>query len=302
MDTRHVQAFFDISRNSGVVEQALAEHGMSSLVRSLSDILTESSSKPGAPKPQEKALVTIGTEDFSGGLRVESVSRPVDVAGEHFYELPPICRMASNSNMFREVMVGPDAGTNFQDNRENSPVRLVLDPLAALGYFQHIHEPTPEPSKLRGTDQVLVFLPETGMDLSQVEHFFCLLLTDVVEVISTREIYALPYDSEYCEGYILRRGRPIPVIKLGKLFGMAAARRFHDRRSRTRGKRLIVARSGSRWIAFSVNSQVQTLRSPAARFSSNSALPEDAPTIGVFDTEMGNLVVPDLHKILHREP
>ena len=297
MDTEHVRAFFDISHNRHLVEQAIAEHGMAGQVESLSVLLQDCSIRYSGEdrEDREKALITVETANFSGGLLVDSVSRPKDIPSENFHKLPTLCRIATNRQLFREVAF--DSNPNQNSDR----LTLVLDPLAALGYEDHIPDTETQNFGFSKSEQVLVFLPETNLNLSSVEYLFCLPLTEVVEVLSTNEFHCLPYKSKYCEGYIVLRDRPIPVIALGKIFGMESVPRFIDRRSRTRNKRLIIARAGSQWMAFCVNNQVQTLHSPAATLLNEFSLPEHAPTLGVFETEMGRLVVPDLNRILNSE-
>lgn len=298
IDTRHVEAFFDISRNRAQIDRVLEESGMDSQVQSLTDRIGPCLSGEWRSDEREKALISIRKGDFSGGLRVESVSRPVEVAKDRFHTLPRIARCPNFEEIFHGVVVGQLSDTAEPDDA--SHLTFVIDPLATLGQASEEEQPTLAVGGSRPADQVLVFLPQTGAEVQELDYLFCLLITDVAEVISTNEFVPLPYQTPHCEGFILWRNEPVPVVRMAKLFGMEQ-QEVSDRRERKRNRRLIVARAGGRWIAFCVNTQMQTLRSPTATVSANKRLPENAPIVGSFRTEMGDLIVPDLNRILDNE-
>ena len=124
---------------------------------------------------------------------------------------------------------------------------------------------------------------------------FCLPLTAVAEVITKQRNLNAAITSEVFDGFVLWRKVPVPIVRLGKIFGFGSDDTVKESR------RLVIARAtGNRFIGFYAQPQMQTMKVPQAIPGGGNSL-AGRPHRGCFRTELGELVVPDMNRILDND-
>lgn len=251
------------------------------------------------------ALVAVKHGDQTSMLRADSVSSPLRIKSVHIHPMPSVAIGNSGTPLTRSV-VNIDPSLDIASNC----VCMELDPRVAVGETiptAPANRPNPLPkeatsalsgsaakSSHRKSGQLLAFVPEDVSRL-EVEQVFCLPLTAIAEVITTQQDINSSLSTDVCDGFVLWRKVPVPVVQLGKIFGFAAEATESDSR------RLVIARAtGNRFVGFYAQPQMQTLKVPASLPGSENTL-SGRPHLGCFLTELGELVVPDMNRILDND-
>ena len=142
--------------------------------------------------------------------------------------------------------------------------------------------------------QLLAFVPE-DVSRREVERVFCLPLTAIAEVVTTKQQLNSFGTTDIFEGFVLWRQVPVPIVRLGKIFGFSKDEPVEGSR------RLVIARAtGNRFIGFYTKPQMQTMKVPSA-LPGNAAALEGRPHLGCFRTEFAEMVVPDMNRILDKK-
>jgi purine-binding chemotaxis protein CheW len=152
----------------------------------------------------------------------------------------------------------------------------------------------------RTRGQVLVF---RTAEPDPVEHAlaFGFSISQVPEILGSLPLTPVPGAAAFVLGLVNWRGRPVPVIDLGRRLGLGSS--LADGRTR-----LVIARDAGRlgkdtWIGFRVWPAIQLLRLPVPHEPSSRSLSIDETLIrGVVELEGETLVIPDLHTIMHVDP
>ena len=271
---------------------------------SLAELLSQHFQVSLKDDPTDRALLAIEVGDQKFALRTGGVSRPVETPPEDFKQLPKIAHPHDSNGILSGIVV--------IDRDAQSPVdalRLVFDPAAVLGLKsettipQNAASQTSSQSELptkmtvdANSGHLLAFMPENIV--SNGNFIFTLPLATIHEVTTEHEVMPIRMASDQLEGYIYWRRRPVPVIRLGRSFGMADDTASINQSSRG-SRRLVVAKTPSGGaVAFYAETQIQSVRAPLGE-SVNPATLKNCPLIGAFETEMGVLVIPDLVSILN---
>lgn len=258
-----------------------------------------------------KALIAVETDGQISMLRADSVSRPAVIKPEHVHPMPRVAHSSDDVGLIRSVVnVSP-----LEDN-PNDSVRMLFDPRVALGQAV-ADEPKDKPNPLpkeaasaiaatvaatsrKGSasrssgGQLLAFIPE-DVSRRDVEHVFCLPLTAVAEVITTQRSLNSIVSSDVFDGFVIWRKVPVPIVQLGKIFG------FGSDDVSEQSRRLVIARAtGNRFVGFYAQPQMQTMKVPESIPGGVNAL-VGRPHRGCFRTELGELVVPDMDRIIDNE-
>ena len=281
-------------------------------VVSLADLVSEKLSVTFDEEPRANALIAVEREGGISMICADSVSRPTIIKPAHIHPMPGIARSHDDINLIRSMANIDPTSTDPDDC-----IRLVFDPLVALGH-RVPEESADKPNLLpkaassaiaaasatskrsaanggRKTSQLLAFIP-SDVSRQDVEHVFCLPLTAIAEVITTHQQVQSTAASKYFDGFVLWRQVPVPIVRLGKIFGLGS-----DEDSSDNNRRLVIARAtGNRFVAFYTQPQIQTMKVPVALPGTATAM-EGRPHLGCFRTDFGEMVVPDMNRILSGE-
>ena len=311
MGTEHLSGVFQVSRQHRLTEDntILTPKGEFPVV-SMSEVLQQRLNL----KPESfegKALIAVESDGQISMVRADSVSRPAVIKPEHIHPMPRVANSGDKAGLIRSIVnVAPSS-----DN-PNDSIRLLFDPRVALGQTVPAKagdEPNPLPKEAasaiaataavtarqnangsRKSGQLLAFIPE-DVSRSEVEHVFCLPLTAVAEVITKQRNLNAAITSEVFDGFVLWRKVPVPIVRLGKIFGFGSDDTVKESR------RLVIARAtGNRFIGFYAQPQMQTMKVPQAIPGGGNSL-AGRPHRGCFRTELGELVVPDMNRILDND-
>ncbi|QEG21435.1 chemotaxis protein CheW [Mariniblastus fucicola] len=309
MGTKYLSGVYQASRQHRLTENntVLTPKGEFP-VASLNDVLQQKLNLP-ITSFEGRALIAVGVDGQVGMLRADSVSRPASIRPAHVHPMPKVAHDESEgSRLIRSVVnVEPSAAN------PNDCVRLEFDPRVALGMTvpaEPADQPNPLPKEAasaiaaavaatsrrgsqdnRKSGQLLAFIPD-DVAKSEVEQVFCLPLTAVAEVVTTQRHLNSTVSSDVFDGFVLWRKVPVPIVQLGKIFG------FNLERETESSRRLVIARAtGNRFLGFYAQPQMQTMKVPESVPGSNTLF-EGRPHLGCFRTELGELVVPDLNRIL----
>ena len=248
---------------------------------------------------EAQALVALENEGQMRMLLADSVSRPIKTKPEHVYPMPRFCfQRRRESELLRSVI---NFDPSLQDPGES--LRFAIDPDVVFGKpassdsranvlpQQAIHAITAGNQAAGRSSQLLAFIPE-DIEASAVEHVFCLPLSAVAEVVTMPPSLNTFGANEVFEGFALWRTVPVPIVRLGKVFG------FDSSEETSVGRRLIIARAtGNRFVGIYTKPQMQTMKVPSSA-PGNSRPFVGRPFLGCFSTEHGELVVPDIDRIL----
>ena len=257
--------------------------------------------------PEDRTLLAFQVGDEMVALRTGQVSRPLVVPESSFKVLPTVAHPTDEQKIFSSVVIVDQEATSAVD-----ALRLVFDPAIALGFKTRddaASETTSVPSarsavqtgtgnKAGDAGHLLIFMPDDSVDMG--DFIFALPLATVAEVATFHDVLPVCMASEILAGYVYWRGRAVPIVRLGRSFGMAdqLVPDSHDVDSARGSRRLVVTHTvGGQPVAFYAETSMQTVRIPVAE----SVAPEsllNRPVLGAFQTEMGTLVVPDLDSIL----
>lgn len=282
-------------------------------VASLSTLLSLHLGLDLVPTDQERALVAIRSGRQVATIRVGQVSRPIDVASQHWHRLPEVAHPLDKRKLFSHIVnIAP------QSDDPNEALALVVDPIAALQFDAETPKASPvsrgansngeneseifpdgvlSPTlpQRRGSGQLLAFVPE-DVPRQQLNFVFCLPLAAVAEVVTAHAEMHSPLAHDEFAGYILWRKMPVPIINLGKAFGMSDF--GDDQRQRQRARRLVIARtSGHRYVGFYTQTQMHSMKIPTASATRFDEL-SGSPHLGAFKTDFGVMVIPDLNRLL----
>lgn len=250
-----------------------------------------------------QALVALERDGQMGMVLADSVSRPIRIGYEHVHPMPGFCfQRRRESKLLRSVV-------NFNPELEDSAasLRFVIDSDAILGAAaSKKSRPNLLPQQavyammsggnemLKRSNQLLDFIP-VDIDPSAVEHKFCLPLSAVAEVITPPATLNTLGANEVFQGYALWRTVPVPVVRLGKVFGFASSEQ------QAGGQRLIVVRgTKNRFVGIYARPQIHTMTVPESA-PGDSKLLTGRPFLGCFSTELGELVVPDIDRVLSND-
>lgn len=309
IDTEHINAVYQMARSQMGEEQSVVDTPDGKLpMLSLAAVLADEMGLPVENTDNERTLIVIHYGDQSAVLRVDSVSRPISLKQDSFFGLPRVAHTTDDRNLLSSIAV-----LDWKIEDPNEAIRLVVDPLAVLG-FREAAEPERtqrgetapidlsknDKSNVLGNNslqgQILAFSPE-NVPRSDLDYVFCLPLAGVAEVVSVYNSMAMPFQSTIFQGFILWRKRPIPVVNLGEAFGQQSAFK-PNQRVRDRARRLIIARaSGGRYVGFYAQKQMHSMKTPSASTVEFESL-KGTPNFGAFKTDFGTMVVPDLSRIL----
>jgi chemotaxis signal transduction protein len=282
-------------------------------VASLSTLLSLHLGLDLTPTESERALVAIRSGNQVATIRVGQVSRPIDIASEHWHRLPAVAHPSDKQQIFSHVVnVSP------QSDDPDRALALVVDPIKALQFqvpdgvaapTQRIDRPqfgaqdrftaqaviAGSIAQRRGSGQLLAFVPE-DVPRQQLNFVFCLPLAAVAEVVNAHTVMHSPLSAGQFAGYILWRKIPVPIIKLGTAFGMSEV--DEDRRAINRSRRLVIARTaGHRYVGFYTQTQMHSMKAPTASVTKFEEL-TGTPHLGAFKTDYGVMVIPDLNRLL----
>ena len=252
------------------------------------------------------ALVSIETEGQMRMILCDSVSRPIKTTPEHIHPMPRICFKGDENLLDSVVNLDAEADDPVES------IRFSFDPQSLFGKVTK-EKPTranvlPKEAIMAMTasnfgggkqashrsNQLLAFIPE-DIAAGEVEHIFCLPLTAIAEVITVQPNLYTVGANENFEGFALWRKVPVPIIRLGNVFGFSSDEEQHLSR------RLVIARAtGNRFVGVYAKPQMQTMRVPES-VAGNSEPFKGRPHLGCFRTELGDLVVPDLNRILNND-
>ena len=307
MSTAHLSGVFQASRQHRLTENntVLTPKGEFPVV-SLNEVLQRQLNLQFS-EFEGKALIAVETDGQISMVRADSVSRPAIVKPEHVHPMPFIAHGHDNARLIRSIVNVEPTSENPNDS-----IRMLFDPRVALGHSipaEPSDKPNPLPKEARSaiaatvaaatrqgsagrkTGQLLAFIPE-DVSRSEVEHVFCLPLTAIAEVITTQRQLNTTVSSEVFDGFVLWRKVPVPVVRLGKVFGFGSENAVEDSR------RLVIARAtGNRFLGFYAQPQMQTMKVPESIPGGANTL-VGRPHRGCFRTELGELVVPDMDRIL----
>lgn len=273
-----------------------------------------------ATDDDSRALIAIEHNGSISMLKVGSVSRPFDIATDLIHPIPQIAKPTHDEGMIPSIAnVKPDS----DDSSE--ALRLVFDPLAVLGL-----QPIASKSKSnqngrtgtaavgatrnrsagsnrsnavsgrRGKGQLLAFVPD-DISRSDIEHVFCLPLAAIAEVVSTQAVLNTTLNSAVIDGYILWRKLPVPIVKLGAVFGIESDGAIDGGTENESDRRLVITRaSGNRLVGFHTKLQMQTMKVPASAPRKLESM-VGRPCLGSFKTDFADMVVPDLNRILNND-
>jgi len=308
MNTENLSGVFQVSRQNRLTDRntVLTSKGEFP-VFILEDVLQQ---RLGIPKSgnQGQALVAVESGGQMRMIVADSVSRPMKVRPEHQHPMPGVCFGNDDGGMFRSMI-------NI-DPKSNDPIesiRLSFDPEVIFGKpAQPWDRPNILPkeaasamadaaaattgSKKAGqrSRQLLAFIPE-DISTGEVEHVFCLPLTAIAEVVTVQaNLYPIG-ESELFQGFALWRKVPVPIVWLGKVFG------FNSNEAPSESRRLVIARAtNNRFIGFYAKPQMQTMNVPEA-VGGNAQRFKGRPHLGCFRSELGEIVVPDMNRILDND-
>lgn len=256
--------------------------------------------------PEDRSLLAIRVGDEMVALRTGTVSRPLMMPQSAFNRLPRIAHPTDERNIFSSVAIIDQEATSAVD-----ALRLVFDPATALGLqTQDTDEVAPvaaakasspiQPNAVGAAGNaghLLIFMPEDSVDMG--DFIFALPLATVAEVATSHDVLPVCTASDVLEGYVFWRGRAVPVVRLGRSFGMADQEApVTDDDSVHAARRLVVTHTVSGHpVAFYAHTSMQSVRIPVAESVTPDSL-ENRPVLGAFQTELGTVVVPDLDAIL----
>jgi chemotaxis signal transduction protein len=308
METKHLAGVFQLSREqseaaSDSVVTPSGEFPVVSLVDSLQKHLGFE------PKNGSlgRALIAIEHDGSVSMLKVNSVSRPIEINPANVHPIPKFANRADDVGLVSSILnLKPDS------DDPNGALKLIFDPMVAIGRevnptesyepsrANHTSDRPAQPSEAstskpgRGHGQLLAFVPD---DISQkdAEHVFALPLAAIVEVLSTRLEVNSTLSSPFFDGYVLWRNIPVPIVSMGAVFGVASSENDQTKDS---GRRLVISRaSNHRLIGFYTKSQMQTMKVPVSAPIKVDAM-KGRPCLGVFRTDFADMVVPDMDRIL----
>ena len=257
--------------------------------------------------PEDRSLLAIQVGDEMVALRTGQVSRPLVVPKSSFKTLPTIAHPTDETQIFSSVAIVDQEASSAVD-----ALRLVFDPAIALGLktrdIADLETTTVQNAssaiqhaiggKADVAGHLLIFMPEDSIDVG--DFIFALPLATVAEVATSHEVLSVCMASDTLAGYVYWRGRAVPVVRLGRSFGMADQQvpdSHHDDSNRG-ARRLVVTHTvGGQPVAFYAENSMQSVRIPVAESVAPESL-SDRHVLGAFQTEMGTLVVPDLDSIL----
>lgn len=308
MSTEHLSGVFQVSRQHRLTENntILTLKGEFPVV-SMNDVLQRSLNLK-QESFEGKALIAVETDGQISMVRADSVSRPAVIKPEHVHPMPRVANGIDKARLVRSIVNMDPASDNPNDS-----IRMQFDPRVALGHSVPAEtggQPNPLPKEAasaiaaaaaatarqsakgaRKSGQLLAFIPE-DVSRSEVEHVFCLPLTAIAEVITKQRNLNAAVSSEVFDGFVLWRKVPVPIVRLGKIFGFGSDNAIEDSR------RLVIARAtGNRFLGFYAQPQMQTMKVPEAIPGGENTL-VGRPHRGCFRTELGELVVPDMDRIL----
>jgi chemotaxis signal transduction protein len=275
---------------------------------SLAELLSTQLNISMAVDPEDRSLLAIQVGDERVALRTGQVSRPLVVPESSFISLPAVAHPTDETKIFSSVAIVDRKAESAID-----ALRLVFDPAIALGLKTRdvaaVKEPATEKASLAvqptteanagNASHLLIFMPEDSVDLA-ADFVFALPLATVAEVATSHDVFPVCMASDVLEGYVYWRGRAVPVVRLGRSFGMADQQGFDTLNGdATRSaRRLVVTHTvGGQPVAFYAETSMQSVRIPIADSVAPDSL-NNRPVLGAFQTEMGTLVVPDLDSIL----
>ena len=256
----------------------------------------------------ERALAVFRHRGQSIAIRLQAVSRPVELSPNQFFALPAMAHPHDDAGILDSLaMVQPESSDPSQ------ALRLVVNPLALLGLqtepgssrsantgpAQVTASPGgTKPGRFagRGHGQLLTFRPY-GVEQTPTAFQFCLPLSAIAEVLTPQPIAKLPLHNPLLLGFLIWRSKPVPVVDLAAAFGVASCNEPTMDQQARESRLLIVRGLDGKHVAVPTLAQMQTIKTPEATAISFSAL-DQRPHLGVFATGSGRLVVPDLHRIL----
>lgn len=313
LPTTHLSGVYQVTRQQmGKDMDVLTTPEGELPVASLSTLLSLHLGLDLVPTDEERALVAIRSGQQVATIRVGQVSRPIDVANQHWHRLPCVAHPDGKKKLFSHVV---NIATDSDD--PNQALALVVDPIKALQFksdqpdrsetdfratpLETQSHPfaggvtSPALPQRRGSGQLLAFVPE-DVPRQQLNFVFCLPLAAVAEVVTAHSEMHSPLEHGQFSGYILWRKMPVPIINLGRAFGLSDF--GSDRRHHQRGRRLVIARaSGHRYVGFYTQTQMHSIKIPTATVTRFDQL-QGTPHLGAFKTDYGVMVIPDLNRML----
>jgi chemotaxis signal transduction protein len=279
---------------------------------SLSQLLTHYLDFELQPSSAESVLLAIRYGDELAMLRVSDAMPLGNVDRSSCHAIPAIAHPFDVHRIVKGIVVVDDKAIYPSD-----ALRLLIDPVAALGFATQCDLPfailrsdrnSRRPMSCNANDKassLLFRLP--SQNSTHDELVFCLPLAAVAEIIRPLPLLPLPMSSPILSGYVYWRHIPIPVVDLAICFGMDPQDALSGPSNPTSSQnyeesknRLIIARAaGGRFLSFHCNQRIQRTSTPHS-IKSSMDWPSDYPSLGVFETEYGRLIVPDLAAILDR--
>ena len=306
LPTTHLSGVYQVARQQlGKKMEVLSTPEGDLPVASLATLLSLHLGLDVTPSDEERALVAIRLNDKIATIRVGQVSRPIDVAPNHWHRIPTVAQPSGTAELFSHITnIAPDSDV------PDEALALVVDPLRALGFADQ--KPVSEPAapvespavtaqatpSRRGSDHLISFVPE-DVPRQLLNFVFCLPLMSVAAVVTSHTLMTSPFQSDIFSGYILWRKIPVPIIKLGPAFGMDSHQ--GEKRQNRRGRRLVIARgSGHRYLGFYTQTQMHSMKVPLSSATEFEEL-QGRPYMGAFKTDFGGMVIPDIDRLLALE-
>jgi len=267
-----------------------------------------------ADRPRLSAVGAVGfpfipkaSGDRPWALLVDDVSRVIQIPADRLVPLPLVVDDPSTDYFKGVILLNgrltlflalerlhpdflPNASGSVREDRSPEPVSAP----GARSRATSAH------AARRTRGQALVF---HTADPDPAEHTlaFGLSISQIPEILGSLPLTPVPGAAAFVLGLVNWRGRPVPVIDLGRRLGLGSS--LADGRTR-----LVIARDTGRpgkstWIGFPVRPAIQLLRLPVPHEPSSRSLSIDSTLIrGVVELEGETLVIPDLHTIVQVAP
>lgn len=291
------------SQASADLESVATPQGAVPVV-SLAQVLVDQLGMRIQGSESERTFVVVHHRDESVALRLAAVSRPIELATDQFYPLPALAQAGDSRGILDSLAI-----VLLESSDPSQGIRLVIDPLAAAGLSVEREPTTPaagvalantnngQAVQPRGRGQLLAFSPLTAAE-NPLDFEFCLPLSAVAEVLTRQPVARLPLKDPVLHGFLMWHSKPVPVLDLGFALGYPACD-LDPRSTGSRDGRILVVRGlDGHYIAIPVHMQIRNTTTPEAAAIRFPAL-DTFPHLGVFQTESGRLVVPDLQRILN---
>ncbi len=261
----------------------------------------------------ERTAVVFRDGEHSVALRVDSISRPIELNSRDIFQPPALAHPTVGASFVDSLALVQNKATRKFDR-----IALLINPMVALGFCDNaepLHEIIRKQNRVqapheqivgdpairgrskpklrleRGNAQLLAFSPRTPLP-ADLDFRFCLPMSVIAEVLLDQPLLQPPSASSILSGYLIWRSRPVPAIDLAMAFGAV------DSGVPTSSGRILIARiPGGGYFAILTEMNVRIFKTPKV---SSIAFPsiDRFPHLGAYRDPSGLLVLPDLTAIV----